>query len=153
MKILRKIILSLLAVFVFAQSAWIGTGYADGNWHSDYRYWSQNQTQYVGQAMQYSGCCVVAQAKMLYGMGIETSPSFNPSRMITCFSFEAPRRTSLHPHTPSLYVIQYVFLPYSVTHCTGTIKTSCCSSAIIRTCAVNPERNSGMSSLIFTSVT
>lgn len=32
--------------------------------------------------MQNYGCCVVAQAKMLYDMGVERDPSFNPDRYL-----------------------------------------------------------------------
>ena len=76
------ILLTLVAIICVAC---IGKGFADGSWHSDYRYWSQNQTGYTNTniyGMKDYGCCVVAQAKMLYGMGIDRSASFNPDRYL-----------------------------------------------------------------------
>ena len=45
---------------------------------NDYRYWSQNQSDYAG--VRDYGCWIVAMARMLYEMGIDQSPSFNPDR-------------------------------------------------------------------------
>ncbi len=58
---------------------------AFATWSSDYRYWSQNQTEYTDRsiyAMGDYGCCVVAQARMLYEMGVDRSASFNPDRYL-----------------------------------------------------------------------
>lgn len=45
-------------------------------YNSDYRYWSQGSSDYIG--MRKVGCLIVAQAKMLYEAGINRSSDFNP---------------------------------------------------------------------------
>ena len=50
---------------------------------NDYRYWSQSDTGYTNTsyyAMKDFGCFVVAQAKLIYASGVDTSSSFNPDR-------------------------------------------------------------------------
>ena len=85
MGMMRKAFRHLLIAFIIVQVFCSFNGYADGSWYHDYRFWSQNQTGYTDtsyHAMKNYGCCVVAQAKMLYDMGVERDPSFNPDRYL-----------------------------------------------------------------------
>lgn len=53
-------------------------------YESDYRWWGQNQTDYSDSqsAMREFGCFVVAQARMLYEMGVDQRAEFNPDRYL-----------------------------------------------------------------------
>ncbi len=83
MKKTGRIISCILLVLMIVCSVNSVKAYAV--WNSDYRYWSQNQTDYTDTnyyAMKDYGCCVVAQARMLYEMGINREASFNPDRYL-----------------------------------------------------------------------
>ncbi len=79
---MKKTVFGLLVVLTLFSVFFIGSAYA--SWDSDYKRWSQVQTDYSDQdsAMREYGCCVVAQARMLYEMGINQEASFNPDRYL-----------------------------------------------------------------------
>lgn len=73
MKFRKLVSLVLCVVFL---SIPINLQVTAASYTSDYRYWSQGASS--NSLMQSYGCWVVAQAKLIYESGINTSNSFNP---------------------------------------------------------------------------
>ena len=74
-KVKRYLAVCLISAFMAAMCT---TNVFAASWNANYKYWSQNQSDYAG--VRDCGCWIVAMARMLYETGIETSSSFNPDR-------------------------------------------------------------------------
>lgn len=75
-KKLVAIILSFFMMIGIVQFSNPLSAQAAANYSSDYRTWSQNKSAYSW--MQGYGCGIVANSKMIYELGINSSSSFNP---------------------------------------------------------------------------
>ena len=73
-KTIIKMLVSLLIVLIFV-GMFSTRVYA--TYKEDYRYWDQWDTSYDFQKW---GCLIVAEAKLLYAAGIDTSSEFNPDK-------------------------------------------------------------------------
>ena len=73
-KTIIKSLRSLLILFIFVG---MFSTKVNATYDADYRYWDQWDTSYDFQQW---GCLIVAEAKLLYAAGIDTSSSFNPDK-------------------------------------------------------------------------
>lgn len=71
-----SVMLTLLMVVSIIPMGTIGASAGNGVWASNYKYWGQYSS--ADHQMDYWGCWVTADAKLIYETGINRSSSFNP---------------------------------------------------------------------------